>query len=81
MTGKNRSLVLRRIVRSDGHRRADDYNVIHEDQTVGRIYRKTSTTKESWVWTRTGECVPTGGHPDGLGEAIAAFRAAWEAQG
>jgi len=33
------TLALRRIVWSDGTSRPDDYNIIHGDQIVGRMYR------------------------------------------
>jgi hypothetical protein len=45
------SLALRRIVWPDGTSRPDDYNIIHEGQTVGRIYRMNSASRELWRWT------------------------------
>jgi hypothetical protein len=46
-------LILRRMVWSDGYSRPDDYNVIHEGQIVGRIYRMNSAAKETWRWPRS----------------------------
>jgi hypothetical protein len=43
------SLTLRRIAWSDGTSRPDDYNIIHGDQIVGRMYRMNSTGRELWL--------------------------------
>jgi hypothetical protein len=56
----------------------DDYDVIHDDETVGRIYRM-NADRELWRWTiRLWEPThgPSGGAADSLAEAKAAFRAA-----
>ena len=77
------NLVLRPAVWSDGQNRPDDYQIIHEGQTIGRICRiNTTLAKEMWCWTQFGPRVPShgpkGGIVDSLDEANAAFRAAWE---
>jgi hypothetical protein len=60
----------------------DDYNIIHEGQIVGRMYRMNSTGRELWRWTRSGIFQPShgpnGGVADSRDEAKAAFRAAWQ---
>ena len=79
------TLVLRRIIWPDGESRRNDYNVIHEDSTVGRIHRLNSVETETWQWTQVGARAPTygpnGGVTDSLQEAMAAFRRAWDAHG
>ena len=45
------TLALRRTVLLDGERRPNDYEVRHDDQTIGRIYRMRSTGREVWQWT------------------------------
>jgi hypothetical protein len=71
------------MIWSDGHSRPDDYAIIHEGRTVGRICRINSPpAKERWCWARFGgrprSHGPNGGIVDSLDEANAAFRAAWE---
>jgi hypothetical protein len=79
------SLTLRRIVWSDGTSGPDDYNVIHEGRTVGRMYRMNSTGRQLWRWTQIslGRLArpERGGMVDSLDEPKEAFRAAWEAGG
>jgi hypothetical protein len=77
------NLTLRPTVWSDGQNRPDDYQIIHEGQTIGRICRiNTTLAKEMWCWTQFGPGVPShgpkGGIVDNLDEANAAFRTAWE---
>jgi hypothetical protein len=76
------SLMLRRIIWPDGSSRPNDYEVIHGGKVVGRIYRMTSTARETWRWNQIGQRVPTqgpnGGIADSLDEAKAAFRRALE---
>jgi hypothetical protein len=38
------TLALRRTVFADGEQRADDYEIRHNGQTVGRVYRMRSET-------------------------------------
>ena len=71
------TLALRRTVLLEGERRPNDYEVRHDDQTIGRIYRMRSTGREVWQWTQIG-VARAERRPDTLGEAKAAFRAAWE---
>jgi hypothetical protein len=77
--------VLRRTVWLDGERRPDDYEVRHDGQTVGRIYRMGSTGRELWQWTQIGIRAPSygpnGGVADTFEDAKAAFRRTWEAYG
>jgi hypothetical protein len=77
------NLVLRPMVWSDGQNRPDDYQIINDGQTIGRICRiNTTLAKEKWCWTQFGPWVPSHGPKGGivhsLDEANAAFRAAWE---
>jgi hypothetical protein len=44
-------LAIRHTVFADGERRADDYIVVHDGHTVGRIYRMRSTGRGLWLWT------------------------------
>jgi hypothetical protein len=45
---KEAGVSLRRITWGDGSSSPDDYNVIHDGKAVGRIYRMTSTGRETW---------------------------------
>jgi hypothetical protein len=76
------TLALPRTVFHDGERRPDDYEVRHDGQTIGRIYRMRSRGRELlWRWTQSGPVQPSlgvnGGVADTLDEAKTAFRAAW----
>jgi hypothetical protein len=62
----------------------DDYDVIHDGETVGRIYRMNADREELWRWTIrlwAPPPGPSGGVSATLDAAMAAFRAKWEAQG
>jgi hypothetical protein len=76
------SLALRRTFFADGERRPDDYEVRHDGQTVGRIYRMRSTGRELWCWTQSGirapSSGPNGGVADTFEDAKAAFRCSWD---
>jgi hypothetical protein len=75
------SLVLRRIVWSDGYSSTDDYMVIHDGRKIGRIYRMDSTARELWLWTQINwgpSHGPNGGVADTLDDAKATFRRAWD---
>jgi hypothetical protein len=72
------TLAFRRTVLLDGERPPDDYVVVHEGRTVGRILRMNSTVRELWLWTQIGWGRPHG--PTG-GEAKAAFGRAWDGTG
>jgi hypothetical protein len=74
---------LRPIGWPDGHSDPDDYNIVHDgDTVVGRIYRMSSVGRELWRWTQIGPRAPTrsrnGGVADTLDEAMTAFCRAWE---
>jgi hypothetical protein len=61
----------------------DDYDVMHDGETVGRIYRM-DADRELWRWMIRLWAPPPG--PSGgicatLDEAMTAFRAKWDAQG
>jgi hypothetical protein len=75
------TFALQPMISSDGHSRPDDYYIVHEGETVGRICRINSVA-ERWCWTLIGPPGPTdgpnGGVAESLDEAKAAFRAAWE---
>ena len=61
----------------------DDYDVIQDGEIVGRIYRM-SADRELWRWMirlREPPPDPSGGLSATLDEAMAAFRAKWDAQG
>jgi hypothetical protein len=61
----------------------DDYDVIHDGETVGRIYRM-KAERELWRWMIrlwAPPPGPSGGLADSLDEATAAFRAKWDEQG
>jgi hypothetical protein len=61
----------------------DDYEVIHDGEIVGRIYRM-KADRELWRWTiRLWDPPPgpSGGLSRTLDEAMAAFRAKWDACG
>jgi hypothetical protein len=61
----------------------DDYDVIHDGETVGRIYRM-KADRELWRWMIrlwAPPPGPSGGVSATLDEAMAAFRAKWDAQG
>ena len=60
----------------------DDYDVIYDGETVGRIYRM-KADRELWRWTIRLWAPPPG--PGGglsaiLDEAMAEFRARWETE-
>ena len=60
----------------------DDYDVIYDSETVGRIYRM-KADRELWRWTIRLWAPPPG--PGGglsaiLDEAMAEFRARWETE-
>ena len=60
----------------------DDYDVIYDGETVGRIHRMTD--RERWRWMIRWWAPPpgpSGGVSATLDEAMAAFRAKWDAQG
>jgi hypothetical protein len=63
----------------------DDFDVLHDGEIVGRIYRMSSTGQELWRWMMPRLRAPTDGPSGGvvasLDEAKAAFRRAWDAQG
>ena len=67
----------------------DDYDVIHDGEIIGRIYRMIGLeelgVEELWRWRTAGSLEPTDGPSGGicasLDEAKEAFRAAWEAHG
>ena len=46
------TVAFRRTVLLDGERPPDDYVVVHEGRTVGRILRMNSTAREPWLWTQ-----------------------------
>ena len=73
------TIALKRINSLDGTILPDGYDVIHDGEIVGRIYRM-NTGRELWRWTQIGRAQPEpgGGVADSLDEAKAAFRAAWE---
>ena len=57
----------------------DDYDVIHDGETVGRIYRM-KADRELWRWmirSWVPSPGPSGGLSATLHEAMAAFQAAW----
>ena len=76
------TFALRRAIWSDGYSQPDDYYIIHEGRTVGRICRLNSVAKEMWCWTLIGPRAPAhdlnGGVVYSLDEAKAAFWAAYE---
>jgi hypothetical protein len=64
------ALVLKRIVWPDGSRRPDDFNIMHDGEVVGRLYRVNGAPRDLWRWTRhwyTGG--PNGGVADTLEQA------------
>ena len=70
------TLVLRRAA-------PDDYDVIHEGEIVGRIYRM-KADRELWRWTIrlwAPPPGPSGRLADTLDEAKGAFQAKWDACG
>ena len=79
------SLTLRRTVFLDGENRQDDYEVRHDNRTVGRILRLRSTGRELWHWTqievRAPSYGPNGGVANTFEEAKAAFRRTWDGYG
>jgi hypothetical protein len=61
----------------------DDYDVTQDGEIVGRIYRM-GVDHELWRWTIRLWAPPpgaSGGISATLDEAMAAFRAKWDAQG
>ena len=77
------NLVLQPMTWTDGYSQPDDYKIIHEGQTIGRICRLSNIlSKEMWCWTHFGPRMfrhtPKGGIAYSLDDANAAFRAAWE---
>ena len=67
------SLALRRAA-------TDDFDVIHDGEIVGRIYRM-KADRELWRWTIrlwAPPPGPSGGLSATLDEAMAAFQAAWD---
>ena len=61
----------------------DDYDVIHDGEIVGRIYRMIGD-RELWRWMirlSASPPGPSGGLADTLDEAKAAFQAKWDACG
>ena len=61
----------------------DDYDVICDSETVGRIYRM-KADRELWRWMIRLWALPpgpSGGISASLDEAMVAFRAKWDAQG
>jgi hypothetical protein len=73
-------LLLRRAW-PDDPRRAD-YQVFDGAMAIGRMYETTVPGGRQWLWTVYGlaikdESVP-GGLADSRGDAMAAFKAAWE---
>src|SRR5215471_7046685 len=72
------SLVMTLALRRLG---PDDYDVMQDDEIVGRIYRR-NNDRELWRWMiRLWEPPPgpSGGLADSLDAAMAAFRAKWDA--
>ena len=62
---------------------SDDYDLIQAGEIVGRIYR-ISADRELWRWVIrlwAPPPGPSGGVANTLDEAMAAFRAKWDAQG
>jgi hypothetical protein len=60
----------------------DDYDVIHDGEIVGRIYRMIGDRElalDGRLWAPPPG--PSGGVSATLDEAMAAFRAKWDAQG
>ena len=61
----------------------DDYDVIHDGETVGRIYRM-KADRELWRWMIrlwAPPPGPSGGVSATLDETMAAFRTKWDEQG
>jgi hypothetical protein len=61
----------------------DDYDVMHDGETVGRMYRM-NADREFWRWMIRLWAPPpgaNGGISATLDEAMAAFRAKWDEQG
>jgi hypothetical protein len=61
----------------------DDYDVTHDGEIIGRIYRMIGSEK-LWRWMMAGSREPTDGPSGGISisleQAKAAIRAEWEAQ-
>ena len=82
-------LVLHRanVHRKGGQWNDDDYDVTHEDVTVGRIFKASAGAPgaEPWFWSivfhhrRPGPPVHQG-YTASREDAMAAFRAAWDLQ-
>jgi hypothetical protein len=74
------TLALKRITRLNGQPiLPDDYDVIHGDEIVGRIYR-INARRELWRWMiRLRVRGPNGGLVDTFEAAETAFRRAWDA--
>jgi len=61
----------------------DDYDVMQDGEIIGRIYRM-KADRELWRWMIrlwAPPPGPSGGLSATLDEAMAAFRAKWDAQG
>jgi hypothetical protein len=67
---------LRRTVFLDGERRADDYQVRYDGQTVGRIYRMRSIGRELSRWTQSGLAQPPLGPNSGVSTSLDEAKAA-----
>jgi hypothetical protein len=77
------TLAFRRTVLLDGERPPDDYGVVQEGRTVGRILRMNSTALEKSLRTQIGWGLvgrPERGVADSLDEAMAAFSGGGRAQ-
>jgi hypothetical protein len=75
------SLILKRIVWDDGSATPDDFEVMHDGEVIGRIYRMNGAPWELWRWThRWNTRQANGGVADTVEAAKIAFRAAWEAR-
>jgi hypothetical protein len=75
------SLMLKRLVWPGGSSSPDDFDIMHDGEKVGRLYRMNGVGREQWRWTHFwyGRG-PNGGVANTLEGAKAAFRAAWEAR-
>jgi hypothetical protein len=77
------SLALRRtrLIDAAGRPVDDDYCVVEDGQTIGRIYRSVGFRDSEWFWSTMR--FPSSGSQSGWAgsfeEAKAAFKAAWAA--